>query len=140
MNEILKELKIINDERQAKQLKKQKKKELQQAINNLIYSREPYSIKLFTNNEKLSSYCTQNGEFAELATSCSHFGELLVNFPSRQLKVRPPVRSRGVMLRLRHSARITCALRTSLRPKRLSIIFTRLQLCHTPINIKFVFY
>ena len=32
MNEILKELKIINDERQAKQLKKQKKKELQQAI------------------------------------------------------------------------------------------------------------
>ena len=32
MNEILKQLKIINDERQAKQLKKQKKKELQQAI------------------------------------------------------------------------------------------------------------
>lgn len=42
--------------------------ELQRVINNLIYSREPYSIKLFTNNEKLLSYCTQNGEFIE----CPH--------------------------------------------------------------------
>ncbi len=41
---------------------------LQRAINIFIASREPYSIKVFTNNERLPSYCEQNGNFIE----CPH--------------------------------------------------------------------
>ena len=41
---------------------------LQNAINNFISSREPYSIKLFTTNQKLPSYLDQNGNYIE----CPH--------------------------------------------------------------------
>ena len=41
---------------------------LQRAINIFIASREPYSIKVFTNNERLPSYSEQNGNFIE----CPH--------------------------------------------------------------------
>ena len=41
---------------------------LQRAINIFIASREPYSIKVFTNNERLPSYAEQNGNFIE----CPH--------------------------------------------------------------------
>ena len=41
---------------------------LQRAINNLISSREPYSIKIFTNNERLPSYRDQAGNIIQ----CPH--------------------------------------------------------------------
>jgi len=41
---------------------------LQQAINDYIYSREPFSVKIFTNNDRLPSYCNLNGDFIE----CPH--------------------------------------------------------------------
>lgn len=41
---------------------------IQQAINNFISAREPYSIKLFTTNEKLASYVDQGGTLIE----CPH--------------------------------------------------------------------
>ncbi|MBE5758088.1 MAG: hypothetical protein E7345_04100 [Clostridiales bacterium] len=43
-------------------------KEIQKAINNYIFSREPYSIKVFTNSSRLPSYTTQRGDFIE----CPH--------------------------------------------------------------------
>lgn len=41
---------------------------LQQAINLFISSREPYSVKIFTNNEKLATYYDLNGNIIE----CPH--------------------------------------------------------------------
>ena len=41
---------------------------LQRAINIFIASREPYSVKVFTNNQRLPSYAEQNGNFIE----CPH--------------------------------------------------------------------
>ncbi|MBO5394809.1 MAG: hypothetical protein J6A28_02770 [Clostridia bacterium] len=41
---------------------------LQQAINNFISSREPYSVKIFTNMERLSTYYDTNGNLIE----CPH--------------------------------------------------------------------
>ena len=38
---------------------------LQQAINNFVSSREPYSVKIFTNKEKLSTYYDTNGNIIE---------------------------------------------------------------------------
>ena len=40
-------------------------KYLQMAINNYISSRLPYSIKLFTNSDRLSTYFTSSGEFMQ---------------------------------------------------------------------------
>lgn len=39
--------------------------ELQQAINNFIASREPYSVKIFSTNERLASYYDQNGNLIQ---------------------------------------------------------------------------
>ena len=41
---------------------------LQQAINNFISSREPYSVKVFTTKNRLASYCDQVGNIIE----CPH--------------------------------------------------------------------
>ncbi len=41
---------------------------LQQAINIFVSSREPYSVKIFTNSEKLPTYYDVNGNFIE----CPH--------------------------------------------------------------------
>ena len=41
---------------------------LQQAINNFISSREPYSVKIFTNKKRLSTYYDTNGNLIE----CPH--------------------------------------------------------------------
>ena len=49
-------------------LNKTENKYIQQAINNFISSREPYSVKIFTNNKMLSSYYDQNGSLIE----CPH--------------------------------------------------------------------
>lgn len=38
---------------------------LQQAINNFISSREPFSVKLFATQERLSTYCDQLGNFIQ---------------------------------------------------------------------------
>lgn len=38
---------------------------LQQAVNNYLSSRLPYSVKIFTNNEKLCTYYDQNGNFIQ---------------------------------------------------------------------------
>lgn len=40
-------------------------KYLQQAINNLVSSREPYSIKIFNTSQELPTYTDQNGTFIE---------------------------------------------------------------------------
>ena len=40
-------------------------KDLQQAINNLVSSREPYSIKIFNTNYQLPTYVNQSGTFIE---------------------------------------------------------------------------
>ncbi len=39
--------------------------ELQQAINNFLSAREPYSVKVFTNNDRLVSYYDQAGNIIE---------------------------------------------------------------------------
>ena len=41
---------------------------LQQAINNFVGSREPYSVKIFTNKEQLATYYDANGNIIE----CPH--------------------------------------------------------------------
>jgi len=38
---------------------------LQQSINTFIASREPYSVKIFTNNEKLPTYYNQTGDIIQ---------------------------------------------------------------------------
>ncbi len=43
-------------------------KHLQRAINNFISARTPFSVKIFTNNEKLPSYMDQSGNYIE----CPH--------------------------------------------------------------------
>ena len=42
--------------------------ELQQSINNFVSCREPYSVKIFTNKERLSTYYDTNGNLIE----CPH--------------------------------------------------------------------